>query len=182
MSSSLINMLITNLLSVLALIVTVIGWFYTARQQKRLLELQIASESRKESRQLYVPSRLRDLEKLKDWFKEGAEIGFRKCLGGTDVTTQQNLDIRFTEWQSRFLHVSPIAVQISTGSLPIKGLERGDASIFHDATSFLQSLTNLIGNPSTDTVGDPHWRQVLTSYAGGLSEIERLTEIIAKEQ
>jgi len=61
---------ITLIASLLALIVTVVGWSVTARNQKELLDKQIAAEKQNTILQFAIPRKLEQFDKIMAWVTE----------------------------------------------------------------------------------------------------------------
>lgn len=60
-----------NAIPLLSLLVTIIGWFYTAYHQRRILERQIVAEKDKERNKIYISQTLSEISMLRKWFNEG---------------------------------------------------------------------------------------------------------------
>jgi len=58
---------ITFFLSVMSLIITIIGWTITYRNQKKLLDIQLIAERQKTILQFSIPHKLEQLKRIKQW-------------------------------------------------------------------------------------------------------------------
>lgn len=60
------GVILTFIVATIGLIVTIVGWSVTARNQKKLLNREILAQREQQSRNLYLPSQIQELEGLKD--------------------------------------------------------------------------------------------------------------------
>jgi hypothetical protein len=95
---------------ILSLIVSIIGWFYIARTQKKLLNRQIAADKEIERMKVTIPRRLGQFDKIMGWVTETRLI---KRLVETIYFKPEdhaNFPQRFMKWEDLFwTEINPIA-------------------------------------------------------------------------
>ncbi len=140
--------LITSfLISIFSLLVTVIGWGVTAYFQKQLLDRQIQAESKRVSRQLYIPKRILQLEEIKNWLQEGVEftINIIDKKEKPTLNEQAILNEQYQLWHSQYLK-KVVPAFIGTASRhPNSG-----AKLLNSISAFLDSLAHQIENSEGD--------------------------------
>ena len=68
------NVTIEQLGILITLVLTVLGWFVTAWYQRKILDHQLASERRKDAKQLIIPVRIQKLNEIRSWVDRSIEL------------------------------------------------------------------------------------------------------------
>lgn len=141
----------------LSLLLTILGWSITAFYQRQILERQIAAEKERETRQLLIPRRIQQLEKIKSWAEEGYRLwhlwndrprqGY--MLVGRLRQQREEIDRRINIWAT---------VDYTTVEAMAKIIERFDIKEWGDdieeARSLVSMLSKLVESMPT---GNPHY-------------------------
>ena len=136
------------LINIFSLLVTIIGWGITAYFQKKLLDKQIHAENTRVSRQLYIPQRIMQLEKIKNWLQEGIELAVkvnnRKDKPSPDE--QVILYKQYIAWRSQFITLAPLYVSA------VSKYKKSGLDLWTSITLFHNNLVQQIGDDEQDAV------------------------------
>lgn len=136
------------LISIFSLLVTIIGWGITAYFQKKLLDKQIQAENTRISRQLYIPQRIMQLEKIKNWLQEGIELAVkinnRKDKPSPDEQT--TLYKQYQAWRLQFVTLAPLFVSATSK------YRKSSLDLWTSIGVFFKNLVQQIGDNEQEAV------------------------------
>lgn len=98
-----------ELISLLTLLITILGWSVTALYQRRILERQIKAERELAALQLFLPSRVKQLEDFRVWLQESANV-FSPASSGDFRGTEAAI----SEWRKQFARFGILATTLDS--------------------------------------------------------------------
>ncbi len=100
----------TLIVSILSLIVTIVGWSFTSRNQKELLDKQIAADKQQTKLQFAIPRRIDQFDKIKSWVTETRQIKREVINPYLSPDDKPKIIERFKEWEALFwTEINPTA-------------------------------------------------------------------------